>query len=193
MSEQSGLTEPVRIGRINFGGERPAGGDSDRFNKISALHNFLVRGVFARLLKHLNLSRMFFPAIFSCHLVVVRYRASILKFFRTTIVVRCDVGWRCMFRCAAQVFGPALPNFFLIMRYEPTQLHDSISNTFPAGAACASLSLRHGDEIDSHDAPTPDVAPVDWRDVPEYALNPIIGNSRISTPILGALKCFDGV
>jgi hypothetical protein len=57
----------------------------------------------------------------------------------------------------------------IIMRSEQTQLLDSISAAFPADSAQAALSLRQGDEIDSHDAPTPDV-PVDWRDVAEHEL-----------------------
>ena len=56
------------------------------------------------------------------------------------------------------------------MRSEQTQLLDLISAAFPAYAAHAALSLRQGDEIDSHDAPTPDVALGDWRDVPEHEL-----------------------
>ncbi len=56
------------------------------------------------------------------------------------------------------------------MHSKQTQLIDSVSDAFPAGAAHATLSLRQGDEIDSHDAPAPDVAPMDWRDIPEHEL-----------------------
>jgi len=56
------------------------------------------------------------------------------------------------------------------MRVEQTQLLDSISAAFPAGGARAGRSLRQADEIDSHSASTPDVTPVDWRDVPEHEL-----------------------
>ena len=53
------------------------------------------------------------------------------------------------------------------MRTEKTQLLDLISAAFPAGAAHPVLSLSQGDEIDSYDTPTPDVFPVDCRDVSE--------------------------
>ena len=56
------------------------------------------------------------------------------------------------------------------MRTDQTQLLDLISSAFPAGAARAVLSLRQGDEIDSHATPTPDVLPADWRDVSEREL-----------------------
>lgn len=56
------------------------------------------------------------------------------------------------------------------MRPKQTQLLDSISTAFPADSAHAVLSLRQGDEIDSYIPPTPDVAPVDWRNVPEHEL-----------------------
>src|SRR5436190_17837070 len=56
------------------------------------------------------------------------------------------------------------------MRPEQTQLLDSISAAFPAGATHTLLSLRQGDEIDSHDTPTPDVLPVDWSNVSEREL-----------------------
>ena len=56
------------------------------------------------------------------------------------------------------------------MRAEQTQLLDSISAAFPAGGAHAGRSFRQAGEIDSHSASAPDVAPVDWRDVPEHQL-----------------------
>lgn len=56
------------------------------------------------------------------------------------------------------------------MRSEQTQLLDLISAEFPAAPAHAALSLRQADEIDSSNAPTPDVAPADWRDVSEHEL-----------------------
>jgi hypothetical protein len=56
------------------------------------------------------------------------------------------------------------------MRLEQTKLLDLISAAFPAGTARPVLSLRQGDEIDSHDTPTQDTLPVDWRDIPEREL-----------------------
>jgi hypothetical protein len=56
------------------------------------------------------------------------------------------------------------------MHLEQTQLLDSISAAFPVGAVHTILSLRQSDELDSHDIPTPDVLPVDWRDVSEREL-----------------------
>jgi len=56
------------------------------------------------------------------------------------------------------------------MRLEQTKLLDSVSAAFPAGSTRPVQSLRQGDEIDSHDTPTPDALPVDWRDVPEGEL-----------------------
>jgi hypothetical protein len=56
------------------------------------------------------------------------------------------------------------------MRPEQTQLLHSISEAFPSDVAHAALSLRQGDEIDSHETPAPDVIPVNWRDVPENEL-----------------------
>ncbi|MFA6172757.1 MAG: DUF6714 family protein [Kiritimatiellales bacterium] len=53
---------------------------------------------------------------------------------------------------------------------EQIQLLDSISAAFPEGAAHSVLSLRQGDEIDSHNTPTPDALPVDWREVSEREL-----------------------
>jgi hypothetical protein len=45
------------------------------------------------------------------------------------------------------------------MRTEQAELLVFISAAFPAGAAHPTLSLRQGDEIDSHDTPTADVLP----------------------------------
>jgi hypothetical protein len=56
------------------------------------------------------------------------------------------------------------------MRSEQTQLLDSISAAFPADGAKAALSLKRADEIDSHDTPTPEVVPTDWRNVSEPEL-----------------------
>src|SRR5689334_17972513 len=56
------------------------------------------------------------------------------------------------------------------MRSEQIQLLDLISAVFHADAAHAAISLRQGDEIDSQHAPTPDVVPLDWRDVAEHEL-----------------------
>lgn len=56
------------------------------------------------------------------------------------------------------------------MRTEQIHLLDSISAAFPAGAVNSLLSLRQADETDSYTAPTPDVSPADWRDVPDHEL-----------------------
>src|SRR6185437_3263882 len=59
----------------------------------------------------------------------------------------------------------------MCMRSEQIQLLDLISAAFPVGATHAVLSLRQGDEIDSHETPTPDDLPVDWRLVSERELD----------------------
>jgi hypothetical protein len=56
------------------------------------------------------------------------------------------------------------------MRSEQIKLLDSISAAFPNGAAHAVLSGRQGDEIDSHETPSPDDLPEDWRSVSEREL-----------------------
>jgi hypothetical protein len=56
------------------------------------------------------------------------------------------------------------------MRLEQSKLLDSISAAFPAGPARPTLSLRQGDQVDSHDTPTSDLLPADWREVSEREL-----------------------
>jgi hypothetical protein len=56
------------------------------------------------------------------------------------------------------------------MRSLQNQLLDSISVAFPAGVVRTKRSLRQGNELDSHDLPTPDVFPADWREVTDQQL-----------------------
>jgi len=56
------------------------------------------------------------------------------------------------------------------MRSEQTPLLNAISAAFSADATHAAFSLRQGDEIDSYNTPTPDAAPVDWRNVSDDEL-----------------------